>query len=127
MSLRDILPDYGVADPKMPAGHVNLPEVEELRARTLALGPNAGAAERGTMLALLGSIERAELLIRRIDARAQIGESAGRSRPRFGAQRGRAAPGRRHRLQPGSSRITSRIGREIRTERHRHLAMPLCF
>lgn len=51
----------------MPAGHVSLPEVEELRARTLSLGPNAGAAERGTILALLGSIERAELLIRRID------------------------------------------------------------
>jgi len=44
------------------------PEVEELRARTLALGPNAGASERGTILALLGSIERAEILIRRIDA-----------------------------------------------------------
>ncbi|MFI0845781.1 Na/Pi cotransporter family protein [Mesorhizobium sp. IMUNJ 23232] len=67
-SLRDILPTYGVADPKMPAGHVSYPEVEELRARTLALGPNAGAGERGTILALLGSIERAEILIRRIDA-----------------------------------------------------------
>ena len=66
-SLQDILPDYGVKKPNMPAGHVSLPEVEELRARTLSLGPNAGAAERGTILALLGSIERAELLIRRID------------------------------------------------------------
>lgn len=67
-SLREILPTYGVEDPQMPAGHVAFPEVEELRARTLALGPNAGAAERGTILALLGSIERAEILIRRIDA-----------------------------------------------------------
>ncbi|CCV05174.1 membrane hypothetical protein [Mesorhizobium metallidurans STM 2683] len=67
-SLREILPDYGIANPKMPAGHVSFPEVEELRARTLALGPNAGAGERGTILALLGSIERAEILIRRIDA-----------------------------------------------------------
>lgn len=67
-SLREILPDYGIASPRMPAGHVSFPEVEELRARTLALGPNAGAAERGTILALLGSIERAEILIRRIDA-----------------------------------------------------------
>ncbi|MCV3207602.1 Na/Pi symporter [Mesorhizobium sp. YC-39] len=67
-SLREILPDYGIANPRMPAGHVSFPEVEELRARTLALGPNAGAAERGTILALLGSIERAEILIRRIDA-----------------------------------------------------------
>jgi phosphate:Na+ symporter len=68
MSLRAIMPTYGIPDPKMPAGHVSFPEVEELRARTLALGPNAGAGERGTILALLGSIERAELLIRRIDA-----------------------------------------------------------
>jgi len=30
--------------------------------------PNAGAGERGTILALLGSIERAEILIHRIDA-----------------------------------------------------------
>ncbi|TIU89585.1 MAG: Na/Pi cotransporter family protein, partial [Mesorhizobium sp.] len=67
-SLREILPTYGISDPNLPAGHVNLPEVEELRARTLALGPNAGAAERGTILALLGSIERAEVLIQRIDA-----------------------------------------------------------
>jgi phosphate:Na+ symporter len=67
-ALRVIMPDYGIADPKMPAGHVSFPDVEELRARTLALGPNAGAAERGTILALLGSIERAEILIRRIDA-----------------------------------------------------------
>ncbi len=67
-SLRMILPDHGIPDPRMPAGHVNFPEVDELRARTLAMGPNAGAGERGTILALLGSIERAELLIRRIDA-----------------------------------------------------------
>jgi phosphate:Na+ symporter len=67
-TLRTIMPDYGIADPQMPAGHVSHPEVEELRAKTLQLGPNAGAAERGTILALLGSIERAEILIRRIDA-----------------------------------------------------------
>ncbi|TIP62820.1 MAG: Na/Pi cotransporter family protein, partial [Mesorhizobium sp.] len=29
-SLREILPTYGISDPKVPAGHVNLPEVEEL-------------------------------------------------------------------------------------------------
>ena len=68
MSLREIMPDHGIPDPRMPAGHVSFPEVDELRARTLAMGPNAGAGERGTILALLGSIERAELLIRRIDA-----------------------------------------------------------
>ena len=77
----------------MPAGHVSLPDVEELRARTLALGPNAGAAERGTMLALLGSIERAELLIRRIDQERKsvnrqavlclLGSSQGETTPRY--------------------------------------------
>ncbi|CAH1689021.1 Phosphate:Na+ symporter [Hyphomicrobiales bacterium] len=68
VALRAIMPDHGIADPQMPAGHVVYPELEELRGRTLALGPNAGAGERGTILALLGSIERAELLINRIDA-----------------------------------------------------------
>ncbi|MDB5415830.1 MAG: na+/Pi-cotransporter family protein [Rubritepida sp.] len=67
-SMRAILPDYGIADAQLPAGHVTFPELDVLRARTLELGPNAGAGERGTILALLGSIERAELLIRRIDA-----------------------------------------------------------
>jgi phosphate:Na+ symporter len=67
-ALRSIMPDHGIADPKLPAGHVSYPDVEELRAKTLALGPNAGAGERGTILALLGSIERAEILVRRIDA-----------------------------------------------------------
>lgn len=67
-SLQGIMPDYGVANPPMPAGHISIPDVEELRARTLALGPNAGAAERGTILALLGSIERAEILIERIES-----------------------------------------------------------
>lgn len=67
-ALRAILPDQGIPDPRMPAGHVNFPEVEELRARTLALGPNAGAGERGTILALLGSIERAGILVDRIEA-----------------------------------------------------------
>jgi phosphate:Na+ symporter len=76
-ALRDILPDYGLKAPDMPAMHVSFPEVEELRARTLALGPNAGASERGAILALLGSIERAELLIRRIDAERKSVNRAG--------------------------------------------------
>ena len=67
-ALRPILPTHGVPDPIMPAGHVAYPEIDELRARTLSLGPNAGAGERGTILALLGSVERAEALINRIAA-----------------------------------------------------------
>jgi phosphate:Na+ symporter len=66
--LGEIMPKHGVADARLPAGHVAFPDVAELRAQTLALGPNAGAGERGTILALLGSVERAELLIERIDA-----------------------------------------------------------
>jgi phosphate:Na+ symporter len=96
-SLRDILPDMGVQAPAMPAGHVRFPEVEELRARILTLGADTASAERGAMLALLGSIERAELLIRRIDAerksvnRAQVlararqaSEQGGSQQPRGG-------------------------------------------
>lgn len=66
--LREIMPNGGVEAPKMPAGHVQIAEVEELRARTLNTGPVISAAERGAILAILGSVERAELLIRRIDA-----------------------------------------------------------
>ena len=91
-ALREIMPDYGIADPLMPAGHVSYPEVDELRAKTLALGPNAGAGERGTILALLGSIERAEILIRRIDAERKsvnrqrvLARAAGRQENRGGS------------------------------------------
>ncbi|WP_018633706.1 Na/Pi cotransporter family protein [Neomegalonema perideroedes] len=77
-ALRPILPTYGVPDPVMPPGHHgSFPEIEELRARTLNLGPDAGAGERGTILALLGSVERAELLIQRIAAeRASVNRQA---------------------------------------------------
>lgn len=67
-SLRSILPDLGVPDANMPAGHVTFPEVDELRGRILAAGGGISPGERGSLLALLGSIERAELLITRIDA-----------------------------------------------------------
>jgi phosphate:Na+ symporter len=69
--LREILPDFGVPDPTVPAGHVKLSSVEDLREKTLLLGPQVSSGERGAILALLGSIERAELLIRRIDAERQ--------------------------------------------------------
>lgn len=66
LSLRQILPDEGVAAPTLPAGHV--PAVENLRQRTLQLGKEVSASERGAILALLGSVERAELLVLRIEA-----------------------------------------------------------
>ena len=68
VKLRDILPDYGVPSPPVPAGHVKFASVEDLREKTLLLGKGVSSGERGAILALLGSIERAELLIERIDA-----------------------------------------------------------
>ena len=103
----------------MPVGHVTFPALEELRARTLALSPNAGAGERGTILALLGSIERAELLIRRIDterrsvnrqsvvARAAAQRSQMEQRPR---DEGKLSPSRPNSAQRHGSRIARRRG-----------------
>jgi phosphate:Na+ symporter len=68
-SLRTIMPTMGVPDPQMPAGHTaEAGSVEELRMRLLNHGPKISTAERGAILALLGSVERAELLVQRIDA-----------------------------------------------------------
>ncbi|MFE0015499.1 Na/Pi cotransporter family protein [Mesorhizobium sp. NPDC059054] len=66
--LREILPDFGVKAPQMPAGHVSFPEVEQLRGQILTAGTGIAPGERGALLALLGSVERADLLIKRIDA-----------------------------------------------------------
>jgi phosphate:Na+ symporter len=68
VTFRDILPDGGIPHPTMPAGHVQVASVEQLRDRVLNLGPSVSSGERGALLALLGSVERAEFLIRRIDA-----------------------------------------------------------
>jgi phosphate:Na+ symporter len=67
-AMRPIMPTNGVDRPAMPAGHVQVAMIDELRANILALGPKTPASERGAALALLGSVERAELLITRIDA-----------------------------------------------------------
>jgi phosphate:Na+ symporter len=66
VQLRQILPDDGLVKPVLPAGHVKLAAVEELRSQVLRLGPKVSSGERGAILALLGSVERAELLIKRI-------------------------------------------------------------
>jgi phosphate:Na+ symporter len=67
-SLRRILPKQGVPDPTLPAGHVQISAIQELRERVLKLGPSVPSGERGALLALLGSVERADRLIDRIDA-----------------------------------------------------------
>ncbi|MGE0240574.1 MAG: Na/Pi cotransporter family protein [Parvibaculaceae bacterium] len=64
VKLRDILPGSAAPSPQSP----EFSTVEQLREKTLRLGPEVTNGQRGAILALLGSIERAELLIRRIDA-----------------------------------------------------------
>jgi phosphate:Na+ symporter len=51
-----------------PAGPVNFDPIVTLREKTLRLPQSVTSGERGAILALLGSIERAELLMRRIEA-----------------------------------------------------------
>ncbi|MGL4441807.1 MAG: Na/Pi cotransporter family protein, partial [Bosea sp. (in: a-proteobacteria)] len=68
VSLRAIMPEAKLDRPAMPAGHSQTQSVEELRMQLLNYGPKIKAHERGAILALLGSVERAQLLIERIDA-----------------------------------------------------------
>ena len=64
------------AQPRMPAGHSVVPGVEELRWKALQ-SRDVGAGEKGALVALLGSIERAEGLIERLRAeRASVDRSA---------------------------------------------------
>jgi phosphate:Na+ symporter len=58
----------GLAPAVLPAGHVQIEEILALRSRVLTTGAAITSEERGAILAILGSIERAELLISRIDA-----------------------------------------------------------
>jgi phosphate:Na+ symporter len=69
VSLRAIMPEAALktATP-MPAGHSLVRGYDDLRSRLLNHGPKINAHERGAILALLGSVERAQLLIARIDA-----------------------------------------------------------
>lgn len=62
-----------VVEPRMPAGHSKIEPIEKLRWRVLERDRNVPAGEKGALLALLGSIERAEGMIRRIeDERASV-------------------------------------------------------
>jgi phosphate:Na+ symporter len=63
-SLNRILIDQ-VPQPRLPAGHSLVPEFEELRWQALQ-NRDVAAGEKGALLALLGSVERAEGLIERI-------------------------------------------------------------
>ncbi|HTV69880.1 MAG TPA: Na/Pi symporter [Rhizobiaceae bacterium] len=75
-SMRQIMPTNGLEHPKMPAGHVQILSVEEMRAKVL----NSGIItplERGAILAILGSVERAHLLVNRIDSERRSVNRAG--------------------------------------------------
>lgn len=64
------------AQPRMPAGHSVVPGVEELRWKALQ-SRDVAPGEKGALVALLGSIERAEGLIERLRAeRASVDRSA---------------------------------------------------
>jgi phosphate:Na+ symporter len=67
IDMREIVPDFGLKHPNMPAGHFAELSLDDLRQRVLALGQSVSSGERGALLALLGSVERAEFLIHRID------------------------------------------------------------
>jgi phosphate:Na+ symporter len=67
-SLDVILVDASMPETVLPAGHHKAGDIEDIRWRLLQQGPAVPAGERGAILAILGSIERAELLISRIDA-----------------------------------------------------------
>lgn len=69
-------PHPGVARAVLPVGHVPVEPIEVLRGRVLTAG-GVTPAERGAILAILGSIERAELLIERIDAERRSVNRAG--------------------------------------------------
>jgi phosphate:Na+ symporter len=59
--------------PKMPAGHITTIPIEDLRWKILDGQTKVPSREMGALLALLGSIERAETLIQRIaDERASV-------------------------------------------------------
>ena len=89
---------------------MSIPTVEELREQTLQLAPDVTSGERGAILALLGSIERAELLIRRIDAERKSVNRASRHRPRpIGSSQARLSPGYRRQPQPSASGVSLRI------------------
>lgn len=88
-SMNTVLFDAAM-QPRLPAGHSVLPSFEELRWKVLQQG-DIQAGEKGALLALLGSIERAEGLIQRIlSERASVDRSG--IRPVRTGQAGGSAP-----------------------------------
>jgi phosphate:Na+ symporter len=66
-SLTPLLFAADVPQPRMPAGHSKVEPIETLRWQILEKDRRVPAGEKGALLALLGSIERAEGMIQRIE------------------------------------------------------------
>ena len=72
-SLTPILFAGDIGRPTLPAGHSKIVPIEDVRWRVLDKNSGVPSMEKGALLALLGSIERAETLIQRIaDERASV-------------------------------------------------------
>jgi phosphate:Na+ symporter len=67
-ALQSITSDNWESQPMVAAASERLPAIATLRERCLQHGPELPPAERGAILTLLGSAERAFMLIERIDA-----------------------------------------------------------
>lgn len=67
-SLTPLLLPEDMPQPRMPAGHSKVEAIETLRWRLLEKDRSIPAGEKGALLALLGSIERAEGMVERIQA-----------------------------------------------------------
>lgn len=84
--------DHG--QPRLPAGHSKIVPIEDIRWRVLDKSEGVPSLEKGALLALLGSIERAEGLIQRIvDERASVDRAAILLAAR--SQESQSKPGRR--------------------------------
>ena len=93
-SLTPILFPQGMPQPVLPAGHSKVVPLEKLRWRVLEKDREVPSGEKGALLALLGSIERAEVMIRRIEEeRASVDRAAILDAARDGANQ-RPASGR---------------------------------
>ena len=93
LSMNRILFAPGVL-PTMPSGHSTLPGFEEMRWKVLQ-SADVAAGEKGALLALLGSIERAEGLIERIiQERASVDRSKiRRVKPAIASEHEQRRPG----------------------------------
>ena len=88
-AMRSIVPIDAKREPGAADSAVRLPVLQELRAKALRLGAELPWVERGAILALLGSAERAFFLIERIDAERrsvsrEVTEAAEQPLPRSG-------------------------------------------